>query len=268
MWSFGCDIWGRRYAGTIPIPSISVSKDKPNSRYSYNLTLLITGVFGLAAGGSPNFITLASLFAVLGVGVGGNMPVDSAVFLDYVPGSHQYLLTILAIWWALGQLLASLVAWALIGNFSCQISATDTACPRAENMGWRYLLFALGGLTLLMWGIRFFVFPLYESPRFLVGKGRDREAVEAVQKLAKYNGKTVNLTVEMLEDAGKSGEEKAAGSGGLLSKSSHWGGGHLKSLFGTKKMAFSTTILIALWAIIGLASTLWVVSRSSCELRR
>jgi hypothetical protein len=34
-------------------------------------TLLIAGVFGLAAGGSPNFLTLASLLAVVGLGVGG-----------------------------------------------------------------------------------------------------------------------------------------------------------------------------------------------------
>lgn len=50
-------------------------------RWSFNVTLLIAGIFGLAAGGSQNFLTLASLLAVLGVGVGGNLPVDSAVFL-------------------------------------------------------------------------------------------------------------------------------------------------------------------------------------------
>ena len=70
-------------------------------------------------------MTLASLLAVVGVGVGGNMPVDSAVFLgmiaslvnghtaksltDLIPGTHQYLLTVLSIWWCLGQLLISLV---------------------------------------------------------------------------------------------------------------------------------------------------------------
>lgn len=61
IWGIGCDIWGRRW--------------------SFNLTLLIAGIFGLAAGGSGNFVTLASLLAVLGIGVGGNLPVDSAVFL-------------------------------------------------------------------------------------------------------------------------------------------------------------------------------------------
>ena len=94
-------------------------------RWSFNLTLLIAGVFGLAAGGSPDFVTLASLIAVMGTGVGGNLPVDSAVFLgmphplnttieltifpDFIPGSHQYLLTVLAVWFCLGELLASLV---------------------------------------------------------------------------------------------------------------------------------------------------------------
>lgn len=50
-------------------------------RLAFNATLFISGVFAIAAGGAPNFVALASLFAVLGVGVGGNLPVDSAVFL-------------------------------------------------------------------------------------------------------------------------------------------------------------------------------------------
>lgn len=59
--------------------------------------------------------------------MGGNLPVDSAVFLgkhclfsapllyanvitiEFVPASHQYLLTVLSIWWAFGQLIGSLV---------------------------------------------------------------------------------------------------------------------------------------------------------------
>ena len=82
-------------------------------RWSFNITLFLAGVFGLAAGGAPNFIALASLFAVVGLGVGGNLPVDSAVFLDFVPGTHQYLLTILSIWWCIGQLVVALVSYPL-----------------------------------------------------------------------------------------------------------------------------------------------------------
>lgn len=76
-------------------------------------------------GGSLSFVALASLAATSSVGVGGNIPVDSAVFLgfchltchvkgiddsaDFIPASHQYVLTFMSIWWTFGQLFASLV---------------------------------------------------------------------------------------------------------------------------------------------------------------
>ncbi|KAI1790843.1 MFS general substrate transporter [Ganoderma leucocontextum] len=242
FWGFGCDIWGRRW--------------------SFNITLFLAGVFGLAAGGSPNFITLASLLAVLGLGVGGNLPIDSAVFLDFVPGSHQYLLTILSIWWSIGQLVSALIAWPLIANFSCPQGAT-TPCTRAENMGWRYLLFTLGGMTLLLWAIRFFVFPLDESPRFLVGLGRDADAVAVVQRIAAFNGTSSTLTVDQLARVGEAAAvasvqaEGTTGKKQVLSKSSVFTMQHVKSLFETPKLAWSTSLLIALWGIIGLASTLY-----------
>ncbi|KAG2055936.1 hypothetical protein BDR06DRAFT_301564 [Suillus hirtellus] len=88
-WSIAPDVWGRRWA--------------------FNITLGMTGLFAIAAGGSMNYVALCSLTAVGSVGVGGNLPVDSAVFLEFVPASHQYLLTVLSIWWAIGQLLGSLV---------------------------------------------------------------------------------------------------------------------------------------------------------------
>ncbi len=50
-------------------------------RWAFNLTLFITGVFALAAGASPTYIALCSFAAVWSIGVGGNLPVDSAVFL-------------------------------------------------------------------------------------------------------------------------------------------------------------------------------------------
>ncbi|KZT19572.1 MFS general substrate transporter [Neolentinus lepideus HHB14362 ss-1] len=239
FWGLGCDVWGRRL--------------------SWNITLLIAGIFGLAAGGSPGFITLASLLAVLGVGVGGNLPVDSAVFLDSLPASHQYLLTILSIWWCLGQLIASLIAWPLIANFSC--SETATSCTRSQNMGWRYLLFTLGGVTLLLCFVRMFAFKLFESPRYLLGKGRDAEAVAVVHQIAEFNGTISKLSVEQLivaGDAVKPLEDKTDNKKRhILAEDSKFNLGHIRALFKTRKMAWSTSLLIALWGIIGLASTLY-----------
>ncbi|KAF7798232.1 hypothetical protein EIP86_009449 [Pleurotus ostreatoroseus] len=237
FWGLGCDIWGRRW--------------------SFNITLLIAGIFGLAAGGSNSFLTLASLLAVLGVGVGGNLPVDSAVFLDFVPGSHQYLLTVLSIWWSLGQLFVNLVAWPLIANFSCPQNAVPGTCTRSENMGWRYLLFTLGGCTLVLWGLRFFIFTLEESPRFLAGRGHDEEAVAVIQRLATYNGRPCSLTVEQLTKAGEVARQRHGPSNGLqqtpkvFSRSSDYTIDHVKALFETRKLAWSTSLLISLWASRG-----------------
>jgi len=50
-------------------------------RLSFNVTLLITGIFATTAGASPNYIFLCSFSALWSIGVGGNLPVDSAVFL-------------------------------------------------------------------------------------------------------------------------------------------------------------------------------------------
>ena len=79
-------------------------------RWSFNLTLLITGIFALAAGGAANEVALCSLIGMYAVGSGGNLPVDSAVFLEFVPATHQWLLTVLSIWWAIGQLVGALVS--------------------------------------------------------------------------------------------------------------------------------------------------------------
>lgn len=121
FWGFGCDIFGRRWA--------------------FNLTIGITAVFGMVAAGSPNFAAVGVFAALWSVGVGGNLPVDSAIFLEFLPGSHQYLLTILSIDWALAQVYATLVAWPLLGNMTCQ--ETEENCTKSKNMGWRYFLIVM-----------------------------------------------------------------------------------------------------------------------------
>lgn len=115
-------------------------------------------------------------------------------------------------------------------------------------MGWRYLIFIIGGLTLLLWGIRFLVFPLHESPRFLLGQGKDVEAVKAVHAIAKYNRvEGVVVSEEMLEEAARQAGGEREERVGVLGKDSRYSSSHVKALFATRKMALSTSLLIALW---------------------
>jgi MFS family permease len=165
FWGFGCDIFGRRHA--------------------FNLTLGVTAVFGLVAAASPNFATIGTFAALWSFGVGGNLPVDSAVFLEFLPGSHQYLLTILSIDWAFAQVVATLIAWPLLGNLTCQ---ENTTCTRSQNMGWRYFVLAMGGISMIEFIVRFVFFTVYESPKYLMGKGLDEEAVRIVHEVARRNG--------------------------------------------------------------------------------
>ncbi|CAE6515936.1 unnamed protein product [Rhizoctonia solani] len=252
-WSAGSDVWGRRV--------------------SFNTTLAIVGIFAMVAAASPNFTALAIFAAIWSVGVGGNFPVDSAIFLEFLPATHQWLLTVLAIWGALGALIASLIAWAILPNFSCEATATE--CRRSDNMGWRYYLILMGGLMIVLWIFRFFVFKLHESPKYLMGRGKLQEAVAVVHAIAKYNGRNIDLTAEQLEEAGtpreipeRTKEEDGqaplrppdmdtSALGAFRRNLKEYDASLIKMLFATPKLTLSTLLIISVWAIIGLAVPLY-----------
>lgn len=77
-------------------------------RVAFNFTLFLAGAFGLASGGGPNWIGTCALYACIGLGVGGNLPVDGALFLEFLPQTSGNLLTLLSVFWPIGNLIASL----------------------------------------------------------------------------------------------------------------------------------------------------------------
>ncbi|KAK6995747.1 sugar transporter [Favolaschia claudopus] len=243
----GASVWG-------------ILADLIGRRLSFNITLFIAAVFGIAAGGANNFTTVCALIACLGFGVGGNLPVDGAIFLEILPKNQQWWLTLLSVWWALGQLFASLVAWPLISNFSC---ADASNCLKADNKGWRYTLYVVGGVTAVMWILRYIVFDMQESCKYLVAKGRDEEAIEVLQHIARVNGKTMTLTLETLQGAAK----ERTGEPGVNTKMSTYQVvrnafssfdlSHVTPLFSTRRLAINTSITIMLWGLIGLAYPLF-----------
>ncbi|KAJ5024704.1 hypothetical protein PSV08DRAFT_412704 [Bipolaris maydis] len=240
FWGFGCDIFGRRWA--------------------FNLTIGITAVFGMVAAGSPNFAAIGTFAALWSVGVGGNLPVDSAIFLEFLPGSHQYLLTILSIHWSLAQVFATLIAWPLLGNLTCQ--QTEDTCTKGENMGWRYFVLVMGGTALIMFAIRFVFFTIFESPKYLMGKGEDEKAVEVVHEVAHRNGKASPLTVQDLEDCNLVAQpgvtqQQITAAAVIKRNLQKLDSSHVKALFATRRLAFSTSVITIVWAFIGLGYPLY-----------
>ncbi|KAF8840931.1 MFS general substrate transporter [Paxillus ammoniavirescens] len=229
-------------------------------KLSFNTTLFIGGIFGLAAGGASNFVTFSSLIACMGVGVGGNLPVDGALYLEHIPPSHQWTLTLLSVWWAFGQLAASLISWVFIANYSCDASIPAGQCPKAQNMGWRYTLYTLGCVTFLTFVLRYLVFDLQESPKYLVAQGRDEEAIEVLKHVARRNGKTITLRVEDLRRvSGDSGVPKPPVTlrETLRSSFSEVSFSHIKPLFSSRRLAINTTLIIIIWGLIGIAYPLY-----------
>ncbi|QPH05217.1 hypothetical protein C2857_002891 [Epichloe festucae Fl1] len=236
FWGFGCDVFGRKLG--------------------FNLTLGLTAVWGMIAASSPNFAA-ASIFAALwSFGVGGNLPVDSAIFLEFLPLSHQYLLTILSVDWAVAQVIANLVAWPLLGSMTCGIK--EIPCPRSHNMGWRYFVITMGGLTLLMFLARFVLFTIYESPKYLIGKGRDEDAIRVIHEVARRNGKTVALSLEDLKACEPEGYVAQTDASAAVKRHlDKLNPNKVKALFSTRPMALSTGTMMAIWALIGLGYPLY-----------
>ncbi len=60
-------------------------------------------------------------------------------------------------------------------------------------------MITLGGIALAFGLIRVFWFKIPESPAYLLSKGRDADAVEAVNYICRYNGRPETMTLEMLQ---------------------------------------------------------------------
>lgn len=139
----------------------------------------------------------------------------------------------------------------------------------------RYLMITLGAIAIAFGLIRIFCFKMPESPRYLLFKGRDAEAVEAVNYIARYNGKPETLTLDMLEaiDARITGSPASMmESPTLTSKVSATGMSHIqiikesfkdynvsnyKKLFAGRQMTRHSLVTFLIWLTIGIAYPLY-----------
>ena len=122
-------------------------------------------------------------------------------------------------------------------------------------MGWRYVFFSLGGLVFLMSVARVTVMSLKETPKYLLGQGRDDDVAGTLQWMAQKYHRQCSLTAEQLYacgviDTSKSKKGKL-GVGELII--------HLRGLFLTRQMALSTSLIWLSWTLIGLAYPLYQV---------
>lgn len=156
-------------------------------------------------------------------------------------------------WWAVGYTITGLLAWGFMSNYSCDPDASIARCTRQDNMGWRYLHFTCGGLVLVLGVIRISVIRMVQTPRWLLSQNRDDEAINILHEMASKYHRSFSLTLEQLQSHGRiTNTEKSVWSGLRLRK-------HFSGLFDTRTLAWSTTVIIANWLVIGMVSPLYTV---------
>ncbi|WWC90725.1 uncharacterized protein L201_005662 [Kwoniella dendrophila CBS 6074] len=172
-------------------------------RWCFNFTCLFSTIFGLCFALPSNYVLTCILACLIGLGVGGNIPVDATITLEFLPTKNRYLLAALSTFQPIGTVAVSLLAFALIPKYSCDTSLKSCniseapCCSRSNNMGWRYTIMILGFFTLLIFFLRFAVFKFRESPKYLLSKGHDAHALDILHSISKFNKtKSPTLTIE------------------------------------------------------------------------
>ncbi|BGP35909.1 hypothetical protein JCM10296v2_007761 [Rhodotorula toruloides] len=259
FWGLAVDIIGRRWA--------------------FNMTCLISSVFGLLFASPSNFGALCFFASMIGLGVGGNIPIDATITLEFLPTNRRFLLCALSTFQPLGVVVASLVSWGLVPRYSCDTSYKACSfpdrpcCTKSSNMGWRYTMIVLGCITLGIFFLRFVLFTFYESPKFLLAKGKDEEAINVLYKIAAFNRQPQpQLTIDdfRLLDKEYSERESITSDEPLSSSPRQFTTGemakirvkqavgqfaHLKGFFATKRMIW---VSVTLW--IAYMSLFWSFS--------
>ena len=184
--------------------------------------------------------------------------------------NRRFLLAMLSIFQPIGVVICSGLAYGFIPQYSCgdgadgkplpacnSVASGQPCCTKASNMGWRYLLYTLGGICLTVFFLRFVVFRFQESPKFLIYRGHDEKAVRVLQHIAKFNNRECTITLEAfaaLNDEDTSGASRETvkpmlGGGDAQAKSSF--GDKMKVEFSRYKLLFAessvTRLTILVW---------------------
>ena len=166
-----------------------------------------------------------------------------------------------------------IVAWGFIPNYSCPETGPGSVscgltggeqpcCSKENNMGWRYLVITIGAFTFVMFVFRFFLFHLYESPKFLLSRGKQDEAVKVVQAIAYRNKTKTWLTSEILDKIGGDAvvngvEEKLSAQEIIKRNLGKFSTDRIGPLFRGKRLAISTILIWFTWTTIGMGYPLF-----------
>lgn len=249
-------------------------------KWAFQITCLITSVFGMLlvrflyshsvghnshiqAACKYNYGAICGIYFLSCIGLGGNVPIDATIALESLPQNRRYLVSLLGMWQPIGVTVASAIAYGTAARYRCDVKLPactnvktgEACCTVSSNMGWRYMVIIIGAMTLTIFFARYLIFRFHESPKFLVSKGREQDAIDVLHKIARFNGAEMpTLTLEDFREI-----DRAAGVGSRqdttpknakgVFKDAMKSLGFLRGLFLSKLQAFSFCLLAVAYMV-------------------
>lgn len=164
-------------------------------------------IIWLQAAPKFNYAAICGIYFLASLGLGGNIPIDATIALEFLPQSRRFLVSLLSMWQPIGVVAASGIAYGTAAKWRCDVklpsckavASGEPCCTVSSNMGWRYNVIVLGAMTLTIFCLRYFAFRFHESPKFLLSRGKEAEAIEVLHKIARFNkAPPPTLTLELL----------------------------------------------------------------------
>ena len=152
--------------------------DRIGRRTVFAMTLVIYSIATALCAFAPNLMWLLIFRFIVGLGLGGQLPVAVTLVSEYIPAHVRgRFIVLLESFWGLGWLVAALVSYFVIPSY-----------------GW-HIAFLIGGLPALYVFIILKKVP--ESVPYLINRGRVEEAHALVQKLERQCGVEVIDYIEV-----------------------------------------------------------------------
>ena len=152
--------------------------DRWGRRTVFALSLVIYSIATALCAFAPNLTWLLVFRFIVGLGLGGQLPVAVTLVSEYIPAHVRgRFIVLLESFWGLGWLVAALISYFVIPNY-----------------GW-HIAFLIGGLPAIYVFIILKKVP--ESIPYLINRGRIEEAHALVQKLERQCGVEVIQTIEV-----------------------------------------------------------------------
>lgn len=143
--------------------------DRFGRKTVFATTLVIYSLATAACAFAPNLTWLLAFRFIVGLGLGGQLPVAVTLVSEYIPAHVRgRFIVLLESFWGLGWLVAALVSYFVIPHF-----------------GW-HIAFLIGGLPAIY--VYVIIKKVPESIPYLINRGRIDEAHELVQQIERQAG--------------------------------------------------------------------------------